>query len=137
VAIPSLCVRIDLRKEEDHFLTVFFFFGRGAIGDWEYRKGKAQLIHVANVFRTATKNKKTTCWRNTIRKLSLKLRCCKSCYNCKKKHNVMAGNIGKLLIELMLRKFRLPKIKNCLLEEYNQNALLGVSLFCFGSDAFV
>jgi hypothetical protein len=39
-------------------LTVFFFFGRGAIGDREYRKGKAQFIHVANVFRTATKNKK-------------------------------------------------------------------------------
>ncbi len=37
----------------------------------------------------------------------------------------------------MLRKFRLPKIKNCLLEEYNQKALLGVSLFCFGSDASV
>jgi len=30
-----------------------------------------------------------------------------------------AGNIRKLLMELMLRKFRLPKIKNCLLEEYN------------------
>jgi hypothetical protein len=58
VAIPSLYVCIDLRKEEDHFLTVFFFFGRGAIGDREYCKGKAQLIHVANVFRTATKNKK-------------------------------------------------------------------------------
>jgi len=58
VAIPSLCVCIDLRKEEDHFLTIFFFFGRGAIGDREYCKGKAQLIHVANVFRTATKNKK-------------------------------------------------------------------------------
>jgi hypothetical protein len=40
-------------------------------------------------------------------------------------------------MELMLRKFRLPKIKNCLLEEYNQKALLGVSLFCFGSDASV
>jgi hypothetical protein len=39
-------------------LTVFFFFGRGAIGDREYRKGKAQLIHVVNVFRTITKNKK-------------------------------------------------------------------------------
>jgi len=58
VAIPSFCVCIDLRKEEDHFLTIFFFFGRGAIGDREYREGKAQLIHVANVFRTATKNKK-------------------------------------------------------------------------------
>jgi hypothetical protein len=58
VAIPSLCVRIDLRKEEDHFLTIFFFFGHGAIGDREFRKGKAQLIHVANVFRIATKNKK-------------------------------------------------------------------------------
>jgi len=37
----------------------------------------------------------------------------------------------------MLRKFRLPKIKNCLLEEYNQKALLGVSLFCFGSNASI
>ncbi len=37
----------------------------------------------------------------------------------------------------MLRKFRLPKIKNCLLEEYNQKALLGVSLFCFGSDVSI
>jgi len=40
-------------------------------------------------------------------------------------------------MELMLRKFRLPKIKNCLLEEYNQKALLGVSLFCFGSNVSV
>jgi hypothetical protein len=39
-----------------------------------------------------------------------------------------AGNIRKLLMELMLRKFRLPKIKNCLLEEYNQKALLGVRI---------
>jgi len=37
----------------------------------------------------------------------------------------------------MLRKFRLPKIKNCLLEEYNHKALLSVFLFCFGSDASV
>jgi hypothetical protein len=48
-----------------------------------------------------------------------------------------AGNIRKLLMELMLRKFHLPKIKNCLLEEYNQKALFGVSLFCFGSDVSV
>ncbi len=40
-------------------------------------------------------------------------------------------------MELMLRKFHLPKIKNCLLEEYNQKALLSVSLFCFGSDASI
>jgi hypothetical protein len=52
-------------------------------------------------------------------------------------NKLLAGNIRKLLMELMLRKFRLPKIKNCLLEEYNQKALLGVSLFCFGSDASV
>jgi hypothetical protein len=55
VAIPFLCVRIDLRKEEDHFLTVFFFFGRGAIGDREYRKGKdfilvSRLLGIMQVF---------------------------------------------------------------------------------------
>jgi hypothetical protein len=55
VAIPSFCVRIDLRKEEDHFLTVFFFFGRGAIGDREYREGKdfilvSRLLGIMQVF---------------------------------------------------------------------------------------
>jgi hypothetical protein len=55
VAIPSFCVRIDLRKEEDHFLTIFFFFGRGAIGDREYREGKdfilvSRLLGIMQVF---------------------------------------------------------------------------------------
>lgn len=55
MAIPSFCVRIDLRKEEDHFLTVFFFFGRGAIGDREYREGKdfilvSRLLGIMQVF---------------------------------------------------------------------------------------
>jgi hypothetical protein len=44
-----------LRKEEDHFLTVFFFFGRGAIGNREYHEGKdfilvSRLLGIMQVF---------------------------------------------------------------------------------------
>lgn len=55
MAIPSFCVRIDLKKEEDHFFTVFFFFGRGTIGDREYLEGKvfilvSRLLGIMQVF---------------------------------------------------------------------------------------
>jgi hypothetical protein len=82
-------------------LTVFFFFGRGAIGDREYRKGKAQLIHVANVFRTTTKNKKLLA--GGIQSKSSRSNCdvTNLVTTAKKKHNVMARNIRKLSFELL------------------------------------